>query len=917
MAKVSPIQSVFSAGEWSQLMAGRVDNDHYGASVRSAFNCAPIAQGPIMRRSGTKYIAPVRDHTKKSRLIPFENSVDDAFMLGFSDGKMRVLDETGAVLRASVAVTAVSFSGAAVVTAPGHGASVGDYVFCSGFAATSALNGAFAKVTGIAGDNLTLEAIAGVTGAPTLTGNERVARVYEIDAPYSDVALQTLRTVQSADVLFTFQGSVSMRALARYGALDWRSAALELRDGPYMSPNNTGTRLTPSATGDAIPDTVSAGNVTSSGDDGTNLDEYAFGIDASTFWDNGTAQTGWVAYQFPTAKIITGYTLYLAKAQPSSTIGYKDYAPLTWTFEGWDGSAWVVLDRQADYILYDGGRSQFFQIDNDTAYIKYRINVEMVALAGTNGVRLARIAMAEKVGNAPSVTFTASSTVGINRDQGFLSTDVGRVLRFKGVDGPWRWYRIVERTSSTVIKCQAQSDPLYNKQGSTEWRLGLWSDTTGYPTCGHFFGDRLWMGGSFGAPDTLVGTKVGGYSPAFLELSPSDPDGVVNPDNSIVAVLTARKVGAIRWITSDDRGLLVGTLNGNWTLRAADQNSPMSATNVEARPTSARGSQDVEAVSIDEQVLYVQRGGRAVRELAYSADVDGYKAPSMSLYSSHIGTSPLMRLAFASEPHSILWCQKEDGTYAGFTYNREEGVLGWHRHGLGGDSVVVEDVAVLPSIDGVTDATWFIVKRTINGETRRYYEVLQPFYDFGDTFEDDAFYFDCGQAYEGAPVDTVSGAWHLEGQQVGVLADGSPVAPVTIENGSFSIQFPAKRIVFGLMYDALIETVRPNSGAADGTAQGKTKRANNVTVRLWETGGGQYGRANPNIDGGMEWVDFVFASPDDVTDERVPPFTGDYGPFEWPLGYDSDGTFFFRQPGSIGLPFNVVAIMPQLVTQDR
>ena len=42
-----------------------------------------------------------------------------------------------------------------------------------------------------------------------------------------------------------------------------------------------------------------------------------------------------------------------------------------------------------------------------------------------------------------------SSATGINDDQGFLATDVGRQIRLLGSDGKWRWAKIAARTSST------------------------------------------------------------------------------------------------------------------------------------------------------------------------------------------------------------------------------------------------------------------------------------------------------------------------------------------------------------------------------------------------------------------------------------------------------------------------------------
>ena len=897
-------------------MEGRVDIDKYGSALRhTTRNIVPVAQGASLSRPGTKYVAPVRDHAHKTRLVPFQYSALDNAMLNFSDLRMGVMTEDGPLLRASTAVSAtVSASGFPKVTSAGHGASVGAYVFLSGYAATSALNNAIAKITAVSGDDLTLEAVSGFA-VPTLTGSERVARIYAMTSVWTEDEAQVLRTLQSADTLFGFVGTKPPYSVARYGALDWRQAVLELRDGPYMGTNATSTRLTPSATGNEVPDpSITVKCTASSSTTGSRYQpENAFNGPRGNYWQANTEQVGGLADEVPSAVIIVGYTVYLAIDNNGADADYLAYAPLNWEFQGYNGSAWETLDTQADYVVWDRARSVYFPISNGTAYTTYRIQVWMQKSKGAVHPRIGNLVMKREIATAANITFTASSTTGINGGAGFQSTDVGRLMRFKGSDSFWRWYKIVSVSSATVIVCQPQGDPLPDLAYSTNWRLGLWSDTTGYPTCAHFFQDRMWLGGSSGAPDKLAYTKPGGYAPDFLEFAPTEADGSVTPGNGGVVSMTGKKVGAIRWISSDDAGILCGTVNGAQAVRNADKNSAMSAVNIEARPATAHGSADTEPASVDQQILFVQQAGRTLRELtADTNSATAYVCPSMSLYSTHLGgESPFARIAYTSEPHSVIWVIRADGVLTGFTYNRNEGVLGWHQHELGGADVVVEDIAAMTARDGTSDALWLIVKRTINGATKRYIEVMQPFWREGMSFTDHAHFFDCGLRYSGAPTATVNGLWHLEGQQVGMLADGAPELMVTVASGQVTLPSAASEIVIGLPFENYGETMRPNAGASDGTAQGKTKRIDHVTFRLWESQGGQYRRA------GEEWVDFIHALPDDYTDVALPAITGDYGPVEWQSGYDLDGTIQWRQPGNIGLPINMVAIMPQLVVQDR
>jgi hypothetical protein len=92
-------------------------------------------------------------------------------------------------------------------------------------------------------------------------------------------------------------------------------------------------------------------------------------------------------------------------------------------------------------------------------------------------------------------------------------------------------------------------------------------------------------------------------------------------------------------------------------------------------------------------------------------------------------------MAYQEEPLAIIWCVRGDGQLIALTYQREQEVVAWHRHIIGGSfgtgNAVVESVAVIPTEDSEYEL-YMIVKRTINGATTRYVEHLQTF-DFDQT----------------------------------------------------------------------------------------------------------------------------------------------------------------------------------------
>ena len=103
------------------------------------------------------------------------------------------------------------------------------------------------------------------------------------------------------------------------------------------------------------------------------------------------------------------------------------------------------------------------------------------------------------------------------------------------------------------------------------------------------------------------------------------------------------------------------------------------------------------------------------------------------------------------------------------------------------------------------DEFFIIVKRTINGATRRYVEHLTLF-DYG-TDQKDAFFVDSGLTYSGSAATVISGLDHLEGQSVSILADGSTHPNKTVSGGSITLERSSTKVNIGLGYTSLLQTI--------------------------------------------------------------------------------------------------------------
>lgn len=498
-------------------------------------------------------------------------------------------------------------------------------------------------------------------------------------------------------------------------------------------------------------------------------------------------------------------------------------------------------------------------------------------------------------------------TYGIAYD-GDGASRTGTVVEVEGlgwqfVDVGYGYVKITGYTNSTTVTAVVSGDyqlpagVVGSGNATFRWAWGAFSAVQGYPENVTFFRERL----TFSKGTKLYFSVAGD----FENFSAKDDTNQVVADRAIQIQLSSDHVDPIEWIIPS-QALLIGTSETEFACSESSSGQAFGPANVKIEQQTSDGSRGVYPLTVGFSTLFVQRSGRKLKELAYSFQQNGYVSADMTVLSEHVTQTGLVSMDWHPEPYVAAWAARTDGTLLGFTFNKEQDVVGWHRHILGG-SGIVESVAVMPNPDKSCDDLWLIVRRTINGVTRRYVEYLEKGYKTGDS-QSDAFYVDCGLTYSGVAATTISGLSHLEGQTVQVLADGAAHPDCVVTSGAITLQRSATKAQIGLACPATIQTTRIEAGAGDGTAQGKTKRINKVVMRFYNTLGGFAGPDPTNLD------EINFRTGSDRMDQAPPLFTGDKM-IEWPDGYNFDGYVTYQQQQPF--PATVVAFMPQLHTFDR
>jgi hypothetical protein len=294
------------------------------------------------------------------------------------------------------------------------------------------------------------------------------------------------------------------------------------------------------------------------------------------------------------------------------------------------------------------------------------------------------------------------------------------------------------------------------------------------PAAVSYYQQRQIFANTDNEPQAVYTTQTANYN----SLRVSSP---VRDDDALTFTIAASQVNEIRHIVSLDSMILL-TSGGEWKVTEG-QDQVLTPSTVGFKSQSFNGASWVPPVIINNTVLYVQDKGGRIR------DLDKFEGNDLSLMSEHLFEGyQVTAMAFSAEPYGILWCVRDDGILLGLTYQREHQVWGWHQHDFGG---TVESVAVISEDN--RDALYMTISRTIDGSTVRNIERME----IRDTSSaTNVFCVDSGLSYNGVPATVFSGADHLEGEAVAVLADGNEVTGITISGGGFTLDWIVQPVWF-------------------------------------------------------------------------------------------------------------------------
>ncbi len=652
--------------------------------------------------------------------------------------------------------------------------------------------------------------------------------VYEISTPYLTADLPVLKFEHSADVMYITHPNYEERKLSRTSHDGWTLEVLGLENGPFRD-QNTDTSATIVANG-------TTGSVTL-----TAVGHTPFVAGTTAGHSPGGALV--------TSKSQTGALFKLIHAITTDSIDDKltnnytsdqtlhtsitseltVYKGITWDFttQGtWTGT--VKLEREY-------GNNGIWE----TVTTVVSIDNKNVTTSGTEEFEDAQYRVKMHASGDASESCEVQFSV---RD----SSHIG-IVKITAVASP-------ASATATVLTTLGSTDKTHR------WAEGSFSNYRGWPIDVTISSEeRLTFAGNISEPLTTWGGVIGDYS--------SFKEGVLDDDALTLTLVGSGQQNRIRWILSKNT-LVLGTVGGEHILGASKEEEALTPTNVKAKLQTTYGSENIAALVVNQAILFVQRGGRKIREFLYrfTPEAEGYVADDLTVFSNHITESGIVDMAFQRTPDPMLWCVRSDGEMAIMTYERDQSVFSWARFitSTADSDSNFESTAVIYGGAGKEDEVWVTVKRVLASGTVRY---VERFYQRAmPSSMSDMKYLDSFITYVGATV-TATGLSHLIGEEVQVLTDGKEVTEATAGDftvttgGEITLPAAGTTVQIGLGYTA---TVKPMKLDLNGMGLTITKKINRGVFSVFETIGGEVGGSTSTLQDIPTGTDALFTGSKEI-----------------------------------------------------
>lgn len=733
------IQLSFSSGEVSPEMVGRPDSRQYQSGAAMVRNFIPLPQGPAIRRQGSEFCVSQWDSAvKRSWLIPFVFSTDEALVLEFREGGIRPLLGGSPILHSTPRNV-------------GSGTSIASSTFT------------FASEHGLAENDLVRITVD--LGGALPTGVLATTAYYVNVIDSYTIKLGT--TSPASASLITLSGATSgyVRIWKDSEFVDDWAGSFAYVEGTIVYWSGGGT----AAAGFYRVKTAHTSNAT---DPGANIPGYLHAIPddgtliiAADYTDAMLPSLGytqsndimtlvhpsrkprelrrWSLTRFTLADIAFGSSL----ASPTSVTATPTRGARTPIVQNINQSGLEGIGCNARHGLGEGDTVYIEVLTGTWTATTGRYTVESII---TPAIFTIKYGPGSASSGAP-VPFSSAGAIAGFVYYSSISDAVGQDYKVTAVDSDG-----IETTPSAVANASnsldvsgsyntigfgavtgAEKYRVYKEENGVYGFIGETDTTTfvddnispdlgitppiaddslsgsDYPSCVAYFQQRRVFGGTTLQPRQIWMTKSGTESDLTYSLPVQD-------DDRISLRIASREAATIRHVVPLSE-MMILTQQGEWRLGAVNSDAITPET-ADVRQQSEIGSSAVRPVVVNSDIVFAANRGGHLRSLRYDFQRSGFATTDLSLRASHLfdGLS-IVDLAFSKSPYPIVWAVSSDGRLLSLTLIPEEEVSGWAAHTVGG---LVETVCSVP--EGSSDAVYIGVVRYDTGSPVRHIDRITP-----------------------------------------------------------------------------------------------------------------------------------------------------------------------------------------------
>lgn len=789
-------QPSFAGGVLSAGMYARSDITKYQVGLKDARNLVIRQQGGVANRPGFRQAgAPL---AQRPRLIPFQFSSDQPYMLEFVGGRLRVLFQGAYILDTGHTPKAVSQLSGGNFSSTGHGLAVGDVAYLSG---NNDFPGVLVEVTSAAA-NIFAGRVAGRVSGTTpdrTTPGLTVQKVYQGTHPFAQGDLQAVNYAQDGNDLYLVHGKYPPQRLRRVDHDDWQMTALTFvpaLPAPVMTSVSLAiTGFERTANGWV---TLEAGHGLTAGD--------AVVLRADDV--PATPEGEWITHINAAYRVtqVSGNDVRLQRADGRQLNLPDTSTPMNFR----------AVRNTVGIIIGESG------VNPNPVPQSYRIAAETAdGEEGPAGATITQTWDLTVQGNAAVPVWTEVP-------------GAARYVVYKESGGAYGYIG----TTSQLFFYDNNIAPDVS-QGPQVPR-NPFSGAGNYPRVIAFHEQRLFLAATFNDPQLVEASQSG----RPLNFAVSRPP---RASDALTFRPRFREVNEVRALVSGPQ-LILMTTGGEWLVSGGNEVA-LSPTNLFLRPLSYWGSDPVAPVLVGDVLMFVQRGGRVVRDFPLrGADSEARPTDLTVMASDLFRSAPIVSWAFAQSPGSVVWTVLEDGALRSLTYLAEHDIWGWMPHEIGGGGKVRQVATVLENDE---HAVYAVIERNGRWATERLDvrtddPVEGLFLDYGRTVRYAA------TSYE------AKGLWHLAGATVSAVVDGAVYDGLTVSvDGSVELPGGAGGKVWhvGYSYDVFAQTLPIDMGAVQGigSTQGRLKRLSDVVVLVERTRGIKAGRNRSALEELKEW----------------------------------------------------------------